>query len=186
MGRALHPLIAEEGGRTLFLDVVIECGQLIVDPEVGRGFTVVLGCLAAPHLQSATVGEPLELQGVIPVLLAKPGRERLDFRHVTDHGFNVLFHEQLGIPIGGLPNQSVSLLVLQQVSGHTEQHLGVTNPRRLDEVDLSDVVIGHRVDDGHLERERLPAPLLIGGLHRQVVMVIHPLGGGLHRRPEQG
>ncbi|MND52636.1 hypothetical protein D3C80_436560 [compost metagenome] len=120
------------------------------------------------------------------MLLAIPRGERPNFRHIPDHGFNVLFDEQLGIAIGRLPDQTVALLVLEQVGGDAKQHLGVPHPRRLDEVDLADIVVGHRVDDGHLKRQRLPAALLIGGLNRQIVMLIHPLSGSLNRRAEQG
>ncbi|MNC21716.1 hypothetical protein D3C77_417600 [compost metagenome] len=59
MGRTLHPLITQEGGRALLLDVIIKGGQLVIDPEVRRRLPVVLGGLPSPQLKSPTVGEAL-------------------------------------------------------------------------------------------------------------------------------
>ncbi|MCY1459126.1 hypothetical protein D9M71_765710 [compost metagenome] len=84
--------------------------------------------------------------GVVLVLLAEPGRHRLDHRHVTNHRIDVLFHDALGIVVRRAPHADTAFLVLELVGDVRHQHLGVADPRRLRQVQFMHQVIAHGVE----------------------------------------
>lgn len=61
----------------------------------------------------------------------------------------------------------------------------LTDTGRLHHIHLTDVVAAHRIHDGPLKGQCFPAPFLVCGFFREIVISIRPFNGGLWLRPEQ-
>ncbi|EMW69794.1 hypothetical protein EC2756500_5085 [Escherichia coli 2756500] len=75
--------------------------------------------------------------------------------------------------------------MLYKVGINTQQHFGITDTGRLHHIHLTDVVAAHRIHDGPLKGQCFPAPFLVCGFFREIVISIRPFNGGLWLRPEQ-
>ncbi|EFF7577726.1 hypothetical protein GFO82_16910 [Escherichia coli] len=75
--------------------------------------------------------------------------------------------------------------MLYKVGINTQQHFGITDTGRLHHIHLTDVVAAHRIHDGPLKGQCFPAPFLLCGFFREIVISIRPFNGGLWLRPEQ-
>ena len=120
------------------------------------------------------------------MLFAIPRSQRQQRRNIADGRLNVGFHKVLGITIRRQPDKGVALLMLYKVGINTQQHFGITDTGRLHHIHLTDVVAAHRIHDGPLKGQCFPAPFLVCGFFREIVISIRPFNGGLWLRPEQG
>ena len=130
------------------------------------------------HKQLLAVGEALSGGSVVGVFLAVPGCQRQHHRNITDHGFNVGFAELVAVVVGGRERQTVTFLMLQQIPYRGQHHLGVTKAGRLDDIDLADLVVTHRVQNGNLKRQGFPPAFVVARFRRQVKVFVGPFHGG--------
>ena len=119
------------------------------------------------------------------------GKRFIPFRRQCEAVINLLFRG-IRTDFGKVNPVFVSLtwhaghwLMLYKVGINTQQHFGITDTGRLHHIHLTDVVAAHRIHDGPLKGQCFPAPFLVCGFFREIVIGIRPFNGGLWLRPEQ-
>ena len=127
------------------------------------------------------MAELLDVERVVPALLAAPRRQRADGSNVPDHGFDLGLHEQVGATIIWHKERDMPTLVLNLVSRGRQQHLGVADAGGLDHVDDSNLVVAHGVEHRNLVGKRLPATFLVGRFAGQVKIIVSPCHRSLRR-----
>ena len=183
--RAFNTFVAKERRRAFLFNILIKGSKFIITRHIHRLFTVVFCRFTAQAPEATTIGKTLHSERVIPVLFAIPRSQRQQRRNIADGRLNVGFHKVLGITIRRQPDKGVALLMLYKVGINTQQHFGITNTGRLHHIHLADVVAAHRIHDGPLKGQCFPAPFLVCGFFREIVIGIRPFNGGLWLRPEQ-
>jgi hypothetical protein len=83
-------------------------------------------------------------------------------------------HEVLCIAVGRQPDQGIALLMFDEIGVHTQEHFGIANAGRFNDINLANIVIAHSIHDRPLKRQGLPAPFLVCGLFGKVIVIISP------------